>query len=118
MDKKSNKCKNSNSFNAEIGKRLKKIKNENDFSQENMADILGVSHAYYGKVERGLHCLSVEKLCILNQELGVDLNYLITGKETAPNKHLDEFFETCPPEYKAEITAILSNIVKLVISKK
>ncbi len=117
MKKSNSNSKNDNSFNIEIGKRLKMVKNEHDFSQENMADILGISPAYYGKVERGLHCLSVEKLYILNEKLGVDLNYIITGKKSSQSKYLENFLEDCPPEFKSEMTEILVKITKLAIKK-
>lgn len=43
---------NPNMLYVEIGKRLRIARIELNYTQEQMAEILGISTAYYGKVER------------------------------------------------------------------
>lgn len=68
-----------NELYVEMGKRLRISRNQLDYTQEQVADILGMSTAYYGKVERGVHGLSLAKLVIVNEKLDIDINYLLTG---------------------------------------
>ena len=66
---------------VEIGLRLRRIRREKDYTQEQMAEMLGISTAYYGKIERGVNSLSIKRLHTLNVKLGIDITYLITGKD-------------------------------------
>ena len=54
-----------------MGKRLRNIRLLHDYTQEQMADLLEIGTAYYGKVERGNHGLSLEKLFLLNEKLDI-----------------------------------------------
>lgn len=47
---------------VEMGKRLRIYRIELNYTQEQMSEILEMSSAYYGKVERGVHGLSLEKI--------------------------------------------------------
>lgn len=66
---------------VDIGKRLRMLRFELDYTQEQMAETLGLSLAYYGKVERGVYGLSLEKLVIVHSKFDVDINYLLTGNK-------------------------------------
>ena len=66
---------------VDIGKRLRIFRIQSNYTQEQMAEIVGMSTAYYGKVERGVHGLSLAKLVIVNEKLDIDINYLLTGVE-------------------------------------
>lgn len=86
MELKENKHKKSRVRNAspkalyvDMGRRLRMLRFELDYTQEQMAEILEMSLAYYGKVERGLYGLSLEKLIIVNSKFNMDINYLLTG---------------------------------------
>ena len=65
----------------DIGKRLRMLRFELEYTQEQMAETLEMSLAYYGKVERGLYGLSLEKLVIVNSKFDMDINYLLTGNK-------------------------------------
>lgn len=54
--------KNQKPLYIEMGKRLRILRIELNYTQEQMAEILEMSSAYYGKVERGVHGLSLDKL--------------------------------------------------------
>ena len=67
----------------EMGNRLRQIRLEKNWTQDKMAECLGITKAFYGKIERGESSIALEKLALLNETMDIDLNYLITG-ETIP----------------------------------
>ena len=46
-------------------------------TQQQMADLLGLSRQYYTCLERGMYDLTVDKLQTLNQEFGVTADYVL-----------------------------------------
>lgn len=81
----------------EIGERLRLMREELNFTQDQMAELLEVSKAHYGLAERGNNCLSLGKYLILYERLDVDLTYLLTGKE--PNKVIvSDIISDCPKD--------------------
>lgn len=67
----------------EIGKRLKKIRLENTWTQEVMVEKLGVERNFYGRIERGESRMSLERLVLIRKNVHIDLNFLLTGQEMA-----------------------------------
>lgn len=57
-------------LNREIGRRLKQKRFEHEYTQEEMAVILNISTAFYGKIERGENGLTPEKQKVLIEQLG------------------------------------------------
>ena len=98
---------------TEMGKRLRKFRREKDYTQEQMAEILEISSAYYGKVERGVNSLSVKKLQLLNRELGIDINYLITGKESSIFL-FENFLINCPSEKRFDFEQMIKHAKNLL----
>lgn len=97
---------------VDMGKRLRIIRFELEYTQEHFAEILCMSTAYYGKVERGEHGLSLEKLVILNQKLDIDINYLLTGSKK-PETMLDDIISECPKEKRYDMEQLLTYALKL-----
>ena len=65
----------------EIGARLKSWRKENRFTQAETASLLEMSLNFYGDVERGKCRLSIEKIVLAYERLGIDPTYLLTGEE-------------------------------------
>lgn len=65
----------------EIGARLKSWRKENKFTQAETASLLEMSLNFYGDVERGKCRLSIEKIVLAYERLGIDPTYLLTGEE-------------------------------------
>lgn len=57
--------------------RIKQIRKEHHMTQQQMADLLGLSRQYYNCLEKGLYALTVDKLQTLNQEFGVTADYVL-----------------------------------------
>ncbi len=64
-----------------IGARLKKWRKENGFTQAETASLLEMSLNFYGDIERGKCRLSIEKIILAHERLGIDPTYLLTGEE-------------------------------------
>lgn len=63
----------------DIGRRLKEIRKDNKYTQEQFSEKLNMSLNFYGKIERGESRLSIEKLILLNDLFNIDINFLLTG---------------------------------------
>jgi len=69
---------------------LKSIRKERNVSQEELAEVIGVSRQAVSKWEQGSGYPEMEKLLVLSKELNVSLDYLMLGeiKSTENNKTL------------------------------
>lgn len=77
----SNKQKRLNPFKVALGKRITKIRIDNDLTVEAFAEDLEVSVNAVSKWQRGLCSPDIENLAIMASRYDVSLDYLITGKE-------------------------------------
>lgn len=78
----------------DIGKRMLLRRKDLHYTQEQMAEILGISTGFYGMIERGEKAPSIGKLVLIHEKLGIDITYLLTGeKEKNPYALL---VEGCP----------------------
>lgn len=66
---------------AEIGKRIKNIRENMNMTKECFAKQLGISGQYLGMVERGKSYLSIEKLKILCDITNLSADYILFGKD-------------------------------------
>ena len=63
----------------EFGKRLKSLRIEKQYTQESLAEVLGISRDFVGRLERGKKGPSIEIVDILREALGVTADYLLFG---------------------------------------
>ncbi len=66
--------------NKEMGIRLAKLRRSSGMTQENLAEILGVTTKHVSHVERGKAALSLRHLVKLSNMYNCSLDYLIMGK--------------------------------------
>lgn len=64
------------------------------YSQDEMAELLGLTQSHYCKIELGKKVITNETL-LKKYEIGMDIDYLITGQETKYSS-LDNIVEKCP----------------------
>ena len=62
-------------------KRLKKLRIDKEYSQKDIAKLIGVNHVNYGRYERGLSRPSANTLTKLADSLDVSADYLLEGQE-------------------------------------
>lgn len=72
-------------LNASIGSRIANLRREHRLTQEQLAEQLDISIKHCSSVERGLSCLSLEKLIEVSKLFDVSLDYLIKGNPTSNN---------------------------------
>ena len=77
-----------------------------------MSEILELSSAYYGKVERGIHGLSLEKLVLANKKLDIDINYLLTGVKRGEIA-LDKVIDECPKNKRYDMEQLIRYAINL-----
>ena len=101
-----------------MGERLRGERTKLGYTQEKMAEKLGMSLTYYGQIERGISGISLEKLVLAHECLNIDPTYLLTGKEAKErlekqykrqNEHIKENYDrisiTLPKGTKERIKA-------------
>lgn len=64
----------------EIGQRIKKIRINNNMTQQAFADVIGLSQNAVSKIEPGLRMPSIDVLVLISQSFNVTLDYLVLGK--------------------------------------
>lgn len=82
---------------TDIGKRLKQWRKENNFTQKETAALLRMSSNFYGEIERGKRRLSIEKIILVYERLGIDPTYLLIGEERQTVGFYD-IIKDCPKD--------------------
>jgi transcriptional regulator with XRE-family HTH domain len=62
---------------AAMGARIKARRKELHLTQEQLAELVGLSASFLGHIERGTRIASLETLCALCRALNVSADYLI-----------------------------------------
>ena len=91
-----------------LGEKLSKLRKENNFTQEQLAEILGVSRQAISKWESNISYPETEKLVRLGELYGCSMDYLLKDENKEP---------TSAPESKA-ITLNIANLKFERVSKK
>ncbi len=91
---------------VEIGERLRLQRRKMGLTQEQTAELLGISSTYYGEIERGNRKLSVQRVLTVYEKMGLEPTYLLTG-ELLSAKELANLFKDCPREKEAVLEQIL-----------
>ncbi len=66
----------SENINFYFGNNLRKFREIKGYSQEEFASLCNISRAYYGRIERGEHSITLEKCALIAQALGVHVSDL------------------------------------------
>lgn len=69
----------------ELANRIRQLRLDCEKTQEQFAEILGISVSALKKIESGENQISVEGLRRLEKKLHVSADYIIFGKKTNPN---------------------------------
>ncbi len=94
-----------------IGNRLLIERKERHYTQEQMAEMIGVSTGFYGMIERGEKAPSIEKLVKIHEKLGLDITYLLTGNEKS--EHILDYIVKCPQEKQYAFEQIVKYAMNL-----
>ena len=64
--------------------KLRGLREDNDLTQQQIADVLGTSQTMYARYERGANEMPLRHLIVLCKFYNVSADYFL---DTAPNKH-------------------------------
>lgn len=110
------KQKNVNPLYAKIGSRLRKERILLGYTQEQIAEIIGVTENFYGKIERGVRGLSLENTIIIYEKLNIDITYLLTGEQRSEFS-FDKMLERCPVNKRDRLKKIINEALLLAMDK-
>ncbi len=63
-------------INVDFGNNLKKIRRTRKIPQDEFAELCGISRAYYGRIERGEHSVTIELCEKIAKSLGLHISAL------------------------------------------
>ena len=62
-----------------VGQRIRNQRKEKGLSQEQLAELIGISLSFLGHIERGTRKASVETLARISKALEMDMHYIVFG---------------------------------------
>lgn len=65
-----------NNINLQFGEILRKLREGRHMTQEEFADLCGISRAYYGRIERGEHSATLELCQRISEATGLSFSEL------------------------------------------
>jgi len=100
-------------LNSRIGAKIATLRKQQGLTQEHLAEKLDISIKHCSSVERGLSCLSLEKLIEVSNLFDVSLDFLV--KETPfDNKPFDCLCDEFPPSVIDVIRSENESEIKLL----
>ncbi len=106
-----------NSILKQIGARLREYRKSKGLTQAQAASLLEMSCNFYGDIERGKCRLSIEKIILANEKLGIDPTYLLTG-EKQPQVGFYDLISDCPKDKVFDMEQIVRYASNLYRNRK
>lgn len=78
---------------TETLKRIKLLRENLDYTQEQFSEFIGVPYSTYTKMETGFQNITLSKMIVISEKLNVTIDYLIYGKSSC-NDHQLELLKT------------------------
>ena len=66
-------------INEKIGLAIRKLREDQGYTQNDFAEECQISRAYYGRIERGEHSITLETCEKICKTLGIPLGYLFNN---------------------------------------
>jgi len=79
-------------MNEEIGKRIFELRKSMNMNKQQFSKLIGISSQYLGKVEAGIHGLSLASVITLCKNTNVSADYLLFGKNEVTDERLKDVF--------------------------
>lgn len=90
----------------DLGKRVRETRRQHHLTQEQLAELIGISASFLGHIERGSRVASMETFVALCNELQVTPQYLLSASLTTYEPHM-------PSGMTAENRSRLSEFLRL-----
>ena len=75
-----------------LGERIRKVRKEKHFTQEQLAEACNLSAAHIGHIERGTRALSIESLITISKVLNISTDYLLLDISNFSDRKLSSIF--------------------------
>lgn len=100
-----------------IGKRIQTCRQEQNITQEKLAERVGISVVYLSKIENGRVYPTLETLSNICTELDTELSAILSNTEIArkdyANERVLELFNSCSIRVKPIALSLLEELSKL-----
>ena len=93
---------------VDLGRRVRKQRQELNYTQETLAERVNVSTSFIGHVERGTRKASLETLVSIANALNVSLDYLLAG--SLKNSVIGPMPQSLNPKQRIALQEILTTI--------
>lgn len=90
-----------------FGERLRSKRNELSFTQEYVADKIGISLRFYQMIERGEKSVSLDTLIKLSRTLTISIDYLLFGSVASFESPVAEVINGLSPRQREDAYQIL-----------
>ena len=98
----------------ETGKRIRKLRDEKDFTREQLAERADISGNFLWEVESGRKIPSAKRLFGIAQGLGVSMDFLVTGEDTNEDfRSIISILKGCTPRQLRIIESIISSTLEM-----
>lgn len=95
-----------------LGERLREERLKQNYTQEALAEAVGLTPAFIGHIERGERSISVETLIKFSKVLEVSTDYLLRDVLLTTEEVIVEEFKACLWDKKEEQQRALLDIVR------
>ena len=95
-----------------LGERIKEERQRRNLTQEQLGEMVDITSAYIGQIERNERTPSLKRLKIIAKHLNVSLDYLIIGKEDGEKLSEDIKYELNGTNEKQK--RLLIDIIKAI----
>lgn len=99
-----------------MGKRLKIERCNLKLTQEQLAEDVGLSPAYIGQVERGERNISLDKLVLIVNRLGVTIDYVLNESLSLKTDEYDVVINQMLEGRSKEEKILAVNMLKLIFN--
>ena len=99
-----------------MGKRLKVERCNLNLTQEKLAEEVGLSPAYIGQIERGERNISLDKLILIVNRLGVTVDYVLNDSVTLKTDEYDVVIKQLLEGRSKEEKVLAVNMLKLIFN--
>lgn len=105
-----------------LGERLKAARNRKNYSQEHVAEKIGMSSFHLGRIENGKKNIYLDKLCLWCDVLDVPVEEILTGavlpENPAHNRQFGEIAQGCSEETVADMLEVCRRIAQIEQRKR
>lgn len=96
---------------VEIGDRLRMRREELGLTQKDVASLLEISETFYGEIERGNRRLSIKRLVLARDRMGINLTWLLSGEKTGAV--MEGIVRQFPGDRQERMESLARNLARL-----